>query len=97
MRITGLDPGGFLTYRDLGGLVGAELDALIARQRDLFAARGQEVEWKLHGHDLPADLAQRLVAHGFVPQERETVLIGPIAPIAASSVPNRRRAYACGR
>jgi GNAT superfamily N-acetyltransferase len=83
VRITGLDPGGFLTYRDLGGLAGAELDALIARQRDLFAARGQEVEWKLHGHDQPADLAARLVAHGFQPQERETVLIGRIAPIAA--------------
>jgi GNAT superfamily N-acetyltransferase len=83
VRITGLDPGGFLTYRDLGGLAGVELDALIARQRDLFAARGQEVEWKLHGHDRPADLGARLVAHDFQPQERETVLIGPIAPIAA--------------
>ena len=29
VRITGLDPGGFLTYRDLGGLEGPELDALI--------------------------------------------------------------------
>ena len=65
VRMTGLDPGGFLTYRDLGGLAGAELDALIARQRDLFAERGQQVEWKLHGHDRPADLAERLVAHGF--------------------------------
>ena len=83
VRMTGLDPGGFLTYRDLGGLAGAELDALIARQRDLFTERGQQVEWKLHGHDRPADLAQRLVAHGFEPQERETVLIGPVAPIAA--------------
>jgi hypothetical protein len=53
VRMTGLDPGGFLTYRDLGGLDGAELDALIARQRDLFAERGQRVEWKLHGHDQP--------------------------------------------
>jgi GNAT superfamily N-acetyltransferase len=83
VRMTGLDPGGFVTYRDLGGLAGAELDELIARQRDLFAERGQQVEWKLHGHDRPADLAERLVAHGFEPEERETVLIGPIAPIAA--------------
>jgi GNAT superfamily N-acetyltransferase len=28
VRMTGLDPGGFLTYRDLGGLADAELDAL---------------------------------------------------------------------
>jgi GNAT superfamily N-acetyltransferase len=84
VRMTGLDPGGFLTYRDLGGLAGAELDALIARQRDLFRERGQRVEWKLHGHDKPDDLADRLVAHGFEPEERETVVIGPIAPIAAA-------------
>jgi hypothetical protein len=83
IRVTGLDPGGFLTYRDLAGLAGAELDRLIARQRDLFTERGQQVEWKLHGHDQPADLAERLVAHGFEPEERETVVIGPIAPIAA--------------
>jgi GNAT superfamily N-acetyltransferase len=84
VRMTGLDPGGFLTYRDLGGLDGAALDALIARQRDFFQARGQRVEWKLHGHDKPDDLADRLVAHGFEPDERETVVIGPIAPIAAA-------------
>ena len=83
VRMTGLDSGGFLTYRHLGGLTGAELDALIARQRDLFAERGQEVEWKLHGHDRPDDLGERLVAHGFEPQQQETVLIGRIAPIAA--------------
>jgi GNAT superfamily N-acetyltransferase len=76
--------GGFITYRDLGGLAGAELDALIARQRDHFAALGLEVEWKLHGHDRPADLGARLEAHGFRPQEQETVMVGPIAPIAAA-------------
>jgi GNAT superfamily N-acetyltransferase len=83
IRVTGLDPGGFITYRDLGGLADADLDRLIARQRDLFTERGRQVEWKLHGHDQPADLAERLVAHGFEPQQRETVVIGPIAPIAA--------------
>ena len=57
VRMTGLDPGGFLTYRDLGGLAGDELDALITRQRDVFTERGQQVEWKLHGHDRPAELA----------------------------------------
>jgi GNAT superfamily N-acetyltransferase len=76
--------GGFITYEDLGGLAGAGLDALIARQRDHFAALGIEAEWKLHGHDEPADLGDRLVAHGFVPGDRETVMVGPIAPIAAA-------------
>jgi GNAT superfamily N-acetyltransferase len=75
--------GGYVVYRDLAGLDGADLDALIARQRDFFAARGEQVEWKLHGHDRPADLAERLVAHGFVPQEQETVVVGPVAPLAS--------------
>jgi GNAT superfamily N-acetyltransferase len=84
VRILGLDRGGFLTYRDLGGLDGAELDELIARQVELFRQRGQSVEWKLNGHDEPADLADRLRAAGFVPEERETVVIGPAAPLAAA-------------
>lgn len=82
--ILGLDRGGFLGYRDLGGLTGAALDELIARQVEVFRARGEQVEWKLHGHDEPADLADRLRAAGFVPEERETVMIGPVAPLAAA-------------
>jgi hypothetical protein len=55
---------------------------LIARQRDYFAARGCGVEWKLHGHDRPTDLPERLAAAGFAPEETETVVIGPAAPLA---------------
>ena len=78
-----LDPksGGFVGYRDLGGLEGADLDELIARQVRLFAERAEEFEWKLHAHDLPADLAQRLLAAGFVPEELETVVIAPVAKV----------------
>ena len=83
VRVTGLDHRGFVTYQTLDGVDGAELDALIARQRDHFAARGEAVEWKLHGHDLPADLAERLVAAGFEPEEPETVVIGLAAPLAS--------------
>jgi GNAT superfamily N-acetyltransferase len=72
---------GFVSYRSLEGLDGAELDALIARQRDYFAAKNQPVEWKTRGHDLPSDLPERLVAAGFVPEERETVVIGESADI----------------
>jgi hypothetical protein len=73
---------GFVSYRSLEGLDDAQLDALIARQRDYFAAKGQPVEWKTRGHDLPADLPERLAAAGFVPEERETVVIGESADIA---------------
>jgi GNAT superfamily N-acetyltransferase len=80
IRVLGLDEGAFVTYTDLGGLTGTDLDALIARQR----AAPPPVEWKLHGHDEPADLADRLRAAGFVAQERETVVAGPVAPLAAA-------------
>ncbi|MEV4559976.1 GNAT family N-acetyltransferase [Kitasatospora sp. NPDC049285] len=74
---------GFVTSpaADLG-LDGAELDALIARQRDFFAARGEAVEWKTRGHDRPADLPDRLRAAGFAAEDPETVLIGVTAELA---------------
>jgi len=75
-RIAGGIHGGFVDYRDLDGLTGEALDALIARQRDFFAARGERFEWKTRGHDLPPDLPQRLAAAGFEPEERETVVVG---------------------
>ena len=84
IRILGLDAGGFLTYRSLDGLDGPALDELIARQRAYFAERGQSVEWKLHGHDRPADLGERLRAAGFEPEETETVVVGPVAALAAT-------------
>ncbi len=86
IRISGLDHGGFVTYRDVSHLPGDELDALIARQRDFYAARGEQVEWKLRGHDKPADLPERLVAAGFVPEELEAVVIGLAEPLAKPPV-----------
>jgi GNAT superfamily N-acetyltransferase len=74
---------GFVGYRSVADLAPDDLDALIARQRDIFAALGQEVEWKWHSHDLPADLPDRLRAAGFVPQERETVVVGLVEPLTA--------------
>jgi ribosomal protein S18 acetylase RimI-like enzyme len=69
-------------YRDLGDLEGAELDELIARQVRVFADRGEPFEWKLHGHDRPADLSERLIAQGFVSEDLETVVVAPVAEIA---------------
>jgi len=72
---------GFVSYRTLDGLDSAEIHALIARQRDYFAAKGQAVEWKLRGHDRPDDLPDRLRAAGFEPEEEETVLVAESADI----------------
>lgn len=81
-RTVGWPHGGFIDYRDLAGLEGSDLDELIARQVRLFAARGESFEWKTHGHDLPADLPDRLRAAGFVADPQETVVVAPAGLIA---------------
>jgi GNAT superfamily N-acetyltransferase len=86
-RITGLGRRGFICYRDLGGLEGAELDELIGRQVRFFGDRDEAVEWKLYGHDLPADLADRLRAAGFVPEDAETVVVAPVTAIETDAQP----------
>jgi GNAT superfamily N-acetyltransferase len=83
VRFFGMGGRGFVVYRDLGGLEGAELDELIARQVHVFAERGEAFEWKQHGHDRPDDLSRRLLAAGFVTEETETVVIAPVAAIAS--------------
>jgi hypothetical protein len=87
LRFLGLAGRGFVVYRDLGGLEGADLDELIARQVEVFAERGERFEWKLHGHDRPKDLSQRLRAAGFVSEETETIVIAPVTEIAGEVRP----------
>jgi GNAT superfamily N-acetyltransferase len=84
-RVAGQYRGFVSGPRDLG-VDGAELDALIARQRDYFAARGETLEWKTRGHDLPAELPERLRAAGFVPEDTETIVIGVASQMAAEPV-----------
>ena len=85
LRFLGWAGRGFVVYRDLGGLEGADLDELIARQVRVFVERGERFEWKLHGHDRPRDLPQRLRAAGFVPEDTETIVIAPVADIAGEA------------
>jgi hypothetical protein len=75
---------GFVTYRDLSGFTGSALNKLIARTVTHYAAdlSVSSFEWKTRGHDSPADLAERLVAHGLVAEERETVMLGEAALLA---------------
>jgi GNAT superfamily N-acetyltransferase len=77
---------GFVGYRSLSGLTDEELDQLIERQIAHFAARGEAFEWKTRGHDWPADLPRRLRAHGFVPEDQETVVIGRAEQMAVEPV-----------
>jgi GNAT superfamily N-acetyltransferase len=87
VRTVGWSHGGMVEYRDLGGLEGAALDELIARQAQIFAQRGESFEWKSHGHDLPADLPDRLRAAGFVAEPQETVVVAPTGAIAREPAP----------
>jgi GNAT superfamily N-acetyltransferase len=86
VRVFGRHRGFISSPRDLG-VDGADLDDLIARQCAFFAARGESVEWKTRGHDLPTGITERLTAAGFVPEEQETVVVGVAADLAARPVP----------
>jgi len=77
---------GFISAPPDTGLRGAELDELIARQRDYFAERGEAVEWKTYAHDQPPDLVARLRAAGFVAEDLETVLVGRTEQMATPPV-----------
>jgi GNAT superfamily N-acetyltransferase len=89
LRTLGFGDRGMVEYRDLDGLDGGELDELIARQVRIFAERDEPFEWKLHGHDRPADLRERLRAAGLLPEDRETVLIAPVSAVGIeASVPS---------
>jgi GNAT superfamily N-acetyltransferase len=68
------------------GLDAGTADAAIAGQREFFAARGDGVEWKLYDYDQPADLAERLAAAGFVPDEEELMLVAETAAVKADVV-----------
>jgi GNAT superfamily N-acetyltransferase len=88
LRFVGFGGRAMVEYRDLGALDGRELDRLIARQVRTFAERRERFEWKLHAHDRPADLAQRLRAAGLVPEDVETVVIAPLVEVSVeASVP----------
>jgi GNAT superfamily N-acetyltransferase len=84
LRVVGAHMGRIRAPRDVG--TGAELDRLIARQRDYFRARGESVGWLVRAHDVPAELPERLVAAGFVREESSTVLLGFAAEVAAEPV-----------
>jgi hypothetical protein len=81
--------GGFVSYQSLEGLGGVTaVDALIAQTVAHFEGISQveEFEWKTRGHDWPPDLDRRLRAHGLVPEEVETVMVGEAARLAVEVV-----------
>lgn len=70
-------------WADIADADAAAVDAVIAEQVRYFTSLGREFEWKLHSHDRPADLADRLRAAGFVPEPPETVMVAEVADLPA--------------
>ncbi|KAB8195370.1 GNAT family N-acetyltransferase [Nonomuraea phyllanthi] len=62
-------------------------DAAIAEQVRHYRALGRPFEWKLYGHDRPADLDRRLLAAGFTPEPAETLMVAEIARLPAAGEP----------
>jgi len=63
---------GTVLYSNLSA---ANADRVIEAQIAAFRALGQDFEWKVYGHDAPADLAQRLLDHGFIAEPAESVMV----------------------
>jgi GNAT superfamily N-acetyltransferase len=69
---------------DWSGVVWSDLDPAnadekIAEQIRRFA--GRPWEWKHYSHDQPADLPERLIAHGFTRQPEEALLVAEVADL----------------
>jgi GNAT superfamily N-acetyltransferase len=65
----------------------ASADRAIEDQVAYFTARGQEVEWKVYGHDRPRDLGARLAAQGLVADEPETFVVFDLAAEVPPAAP----------
>ncbi|MFF6918115.1 GNAT family N-acetyltransferase [Streptomyces sp. NPDC012466] len=65
----------------------AGADAAIAGQIGHYTVLGLDFEWKLYGHDRPADLGRRLLAAGFTAGSEETLMIGEVGDLTLGTEP----------
>jgi GNAT superfamily N-acetyltransferase len=78
-RAVGPGPGpedNCILWSDLGE---ETADSVIAGEHARARAENRALEWKVYGHDRPSDLAERLIAQGFLPDEPETLLAFDLA------------------
>ena len=59
-------------------------DAEIAANLAYYGGLGRRFEWKTYAHDAPADLTARLLAAGFVAEDEEALVIGPVDRVAVA-------------
>lgn len=53
----------------------ADAEQVVSRETQRFKELGEAVEWKVYGHDPCTQLPKYLAAHGFVPDEPETLMV----------------------
>jgi hypothetical protein len=61
-------------------------DAVIEAQIAYFSAKRLSFEWKVYEHDRPADLRDRLVAHGFEVEDSDAVMVLDLADASPALV-----------
>ena len=75
--------GGLISWSDL---TAETVEAAIQCQIDYFKELNTDFEWKCYSHDQPADLAQRLLAHGFtIANEPEALMVADIADLPSET------------
>lgn len=62
-------------------------DEAIGAELAYFARLGRGFEWKLYGHDRPADLGARLSAHGLSPEDSGTLMALDLAAALPEAPP----------
>jgi GNAT superfamily N-acetyltransferase len=67
-----IGPEDCILFSDLGT---DQIEPAILEQLDHFRSSGRPLEWKVYSHDRPPDLGSRLMLHGFVPDETESLMI----------------------
>ncbi|MFJ1654801.1 GNAT family N-acetyltransferase [Streptomyces sp. NPDC088337] len=78
--------------QDWNGVLWSDLDessadAAIAEQTARYGESGLAFEWKVYGHDQPADLGRRLLAAGFAAEPQETLMVAEIAELDLGTEP----------
>jgi hypothetical protein len=75
---------GFVTYQDLDGADADEIADLVAQTVAHYDADPdiKRVEWKTRGHDVAPGLHDALLAHGFVEEEAESIMLGEASALA---------------
>ena len=79
--LTGIgNGGGFISWSEL---TVDTADSVIQNQIEHYTGLKLDFEWKVYSYDQPADLPERLLAHGFTAEEAEALMVADINDLPA--------------